>query len=176
MQKELLQLFEGDSSQYLSISLTGEMDERGKRKASYSTEHAPVTEELWKDHVEGKHQIGIRPENGDKLKWSCIDIDPANYKEYTSKKYVDIIRDFELPLVPVKSKSGGLHLFIFFSDWADKQKVKDKLEEINKEYFLSKEVFPLNKGVGMPYFNANAAVESMPPENAKPGLLFDLDV
>jgi hypothetical protein len=159
MQKELLQLFEGDSSQYLSISLTGEMDERGKRKASYSTEHEPVTEELWKGHVEGKQQIGIRPENGDKLKWSCIDIDPANYKEYTSKKYVDIIRDFELPLVPVKSKSGGLHLFIFFSDWADKQKVKDKLEEINKEYFLSKEVFPLNKGVGMPYFNANAAVE-----------------
>ena len=80
MQKELLQLFEGDSSQYLSISLTGEMDERGKRKASYSTEHAPVTEELWKDHVEGKHQIGIRPENGDKLKWSCIDIKNTHQK------------------------------------------------------------------------------------------------
>ena len=77
MQKELLHLFEGDSSQYLSISLTGEMDERGKRKASYSTEHEPVTEELWKNHIEGKHQIGIRPENGDKLKWSCIDIDPS---------------------------------------------------------------------------------------------------
>ena len=159
MQKELLHLFEGDSSQFITISLTGEMDERGKRKADYLTIHEPVTEELWKGHVDGKKQIGVRPENGDKLKWSCIDIDPANYKEYTSKKYVDIIKDFKLPLLPVKSKSGGLHLFIFFSDWADKQKVKEKLEEINKEYFLSKEVFPLNKAVGMPYFNANAAVE-----------------
>ena len=75
MQKELLQLFEGDSSQYLSISLTGRWMRRSKRKASYSTIHEPVTEELWKNHVDGKHLIGIRPENGDKLKWSCIDID-----------------------------------------------------------------------------------------------------
>ncbi len=159
MQKELLQLFEGDSSQFITVSLTGETDERGKRKADYLTKHEPVTEELWADHLNGKTLIGLRPENGDKLKWSCIDIDPANYKQYTSKKYVDIIRDFELPLVPVKSKSGGLHLFIFFSDWVNKDKVKEKLEEINKEYFLSKEVFPLNKAVGMPYYNANAAVE-----------------
>ena len=106
MQKELLQLFEGDSSQFITVSLTGETDERGKRKADYLTKHEPVTEELWADHLKGKTLIGLRPENGDKLKWSCIDIDPANYKQYTSKKYVDIIRDFELPLVPVKSKSG----------------------------------------------------------------------
>ena len=112
MQKELLQLFEGDSSQYLSISLTGEMDERGKRKASYSTIHEPVTEELWKNHVDGKHLIGIRPENGDKLKWSCIDIDPANYKQYI-QKYVDIIRDFELPLVPVKSNLV-VYIYLYF--------------------------------------------------------------
>ena len=64
MQKELLQLFEGDSSQYLSISLTGEMDERGKRKASYSTIHEPVTEELWADHLNGKKLIEMTNLNG----------------------------------------------------------------------------------------------------------------
>ena len=52
MQKELLQLFEGDSTKFVTISLTGEMDERGKRIASYLTVHEPVTEELWKEHVE----------------------------------------------------------------------------------------------------------------------------
>jgi len=159
MQKELLKLFEGDSSQFITVSLTGETDERGKKKADYLTVHEPVTEKLWADHIKGDVLIGIRPENGDKLRWSCIDIDPANYKAYSQKKYVDIVRDFDLPLVPVKSKSGGLHLFIFFSDWADKVKVKAKLEEINKEYFLSKEVFPLNKAVGMPYHKADAAIE-----------------
>ena len=67
MQKELLHLFEGDSSQFITISLTGEMDERGKRKADYLTIHEPVTEELWKCHVDGKKHIGVRPENGDML-------------------------------------------------------------------------------------------------------------
>jgi hypothetical protein len=77
-----------------------------------------------RDMSKVQQQIGVRPENGDKLKWSCIDIDPANYKEYTSKKYVDIIRDFELPLVPVKSKSGGLHLFIFLQIGLINKKLK----------------------------------------------------
>ena len=171
MQKELLQLFEGDSSQFIEVSLTGETDERGKRKASYLTIHEPVTEQLWEKHIKGETLIGVRPENGDKLKWSVIDIDPANYKDYSQKKYVDIIRDFELPLIPVKSKSGGLHLFIFFTDWADKNKVKNKLLEINKEYFLSKEVFPINKAVGMPYHKADAAVEYAFDDNNTPLML-----
>ena len=171
MQKELLQLFEGDSSQFIEVSLTGETDERGKRKASYLTIHEPVTEQLWEKHIKGETLIGVRPENGDKLKWSVIDIDPANYKDYSQKKYVDIIRDFELPLIPVKSKSGGLHLFIFFTDWADKNKVKNKLLEINKEYFLSKEVFPMNKAVGMPYHKADAAVEYAFDDNNTPLML-----
>ena len=62
MQKELLHLFEGDSSQFITVSLTGETDERGKRKASYTTEHEPVTEELWDKHIKGETLIGIRPE------------------------------------------------------------------------------------------------------------------
>ena len=79
MQKELLKLFEGDSSQFITVSLTGETDERGKKQADYLTVHEPVTEKLWADHIKGDVLIGIRPENGDKLRWSCIDIDPANY-------------------------------------------------------------------------------------------------
>ena len=63
------------------------------------------------------------------------------------------------------------YIYLFFSDWVDKIKVKQKLEEINKEYFLSKEVFPLNKAVGMPYFNANAAVEYAFDDNNTPLML-----
>jgi len=57
MQKELLQLFEGDSSQFIKVSLTGETDERGKRIASYTTVHEPVTEQLWEDHINGRVSI-----------------------------------------------------------------------------------------------------------------------
>ena len=50
MQDKLLELFEGDSGQFIKVTLTGGQDERGKRQANYLTLHEPVTEDLWKDH------------------------------------------------------------------------------------------------------------------------------
>ena len=75
MQDHLLELFEGDSSQFIKVTLTGGQDERGKRKADYLTLHEPVTSSLWKDHLEGKFVIGLRPERDEKIKWGCIDVD-----------------------------------------------------------------------------------------------------
>lgn len=168
MHKELADLFEGDSTKFIKVTLTGVADERGKKEASYTTLHEPVTEETWKNHLQGAFIFGVRPERDDKCKWGCIDVDPASYKDYSEKKYVDIIRTHHLPLVPVKSKSGGLHIFLFLTDWADKAKVVHKLQEINNEYFLSKEVFPCNKAVGMPYHKAEAAVEYAFDDNNTP--------
>ena len=85
MHNKLLELFEGDSSQFIKVTLTGDQDERGKRKADYLTLHEPVTSALWQEHLEGKYVIGLRPEREDKIKWGCIDVDPQNYKDYSSK-------------------------------------------------------------------------------------------
>ena len=52
---------------------------------------------------------------------------PTTYKNYSQKKYVDIIQEYKLPLIPVKSKSGGLHLFLFLKDWASVQDVRKKI-------------------------------------------------
>ena len=117
MIKDLLELFQGDPSQYLTTVLTGTVDERGKHEAKCTTVHEPVTEDIWDKHIKGEIRIGIRPEKEDLVKWGCIDIDPRSYKDYASKKYLDIIKNNNLPLVPTRSKSGGLHLFIFLKDW-----------------------------------------------------------
>ena len=159
MHKELFSLFEGDDSSYLKSSLTGEDDERGKKGAQYVTVKESLTAELWKEHLDGKTRIGVKPEIGDECFWGCIDVDPNNYKDYSEKKYVEIIAKYKLPFVPVKSKSGGLHIFVFFKQKAKVIKVKQKLNEINEQYFLSDEVFPMNKAVNMPYFNCNATME-----------------
>lgn len=121
--------------------------------------HEPVTAALWKEHLEGKIRIGLRPEVDNTCKWGCIDVDPENYKDYSEKKYVEIIKKYKLPFVPVKSKSGGLHIFVFFNDFADVKKVKQKLMEFNQQYFLAKEIFPCNKLMNMPYHNVNASME-----------------
>ena len=123
MWKGLANLFEGHPNKYLTTSLTGEVDERGKREAKCTTVHEPLTGNVWSDHIKGKLRIGVLPEKEDLVKWGCIDVDPRNYKDYSQKKYVDIIKDNKLPLVPVRSKSGGLHLFLFLKDWSDKKRV-----------------------------------------------------
>ena len=78
MYKQLAELFAGNNTQYIQATLTGGKDERGKRKADYLTIHKPLTEEIWKDHIDGKIVIGLKPERDDKAIWGCIDIDPKN--------------------------------------------------------------------------------------------------
>ena len=56
-------------------------------------------------------------------------MDPSNYKDFNEKKFVDIIKQYSLPLVPLKSKSGGLHLVLFLTDWADENKTKITTKE-----------------------------------------------
>jgi len=165
MNKQLAELFAGNNTSYIQATLTGSKDDRGKRKADYLTIHKPLTEEIWTDHIDGKVVIGLKPEREDKAIWGCIDIDPKNYQDYSSKKYVDIITKSKLPLVPVLSKSGGLHLFLFLKDWANVDDIKKVLNKWNTLYFLSNEVFPMNKAVGMPYTNAELTTEYAIAEN-----------
>jgi hypothetical protein len=159
MHKQLAELFAGDDSKFIKATLTGVVTERGKKEAKYTTLHEPVTEDLWKGHLEGEYKIGILPEKGEVAKWGCIDVDPKNYTAYSTKKYIDLIKTTNLPLVPVLSKSGGLHLFLFLKDWTNVKEIRSILDKWNDKYFMSDEVFPMNKAVGMPYSNANAAAE-----------------
>tara|TARA_R110002094_G_scaffold66029_1_gene75762 strand:+ start:46 stop:699 length:654 start_codon:yes stop_codon:yes gene_type:complete len=171
MEKELLNLFEGNSELFITTSLTGEVDERGKHVARTLTLHEPVTLKLWKDHLEGVQRIGIKPENGDVVKWGCIDIDPQSYTGFSEKKIVDIIRENNLPLIAVRSKSGGLHLFLFLKDWAPVKDLLKKLNEWNNNFFQSLEVFPMNKCMNMPYFNMDATTEHAYDNNNSPVLI-----
>ena len=84
---QLLELFEGDSSQHLLVTLTGDQKDSGKRNAEYKTVYSAVTAELWQKHLNGEIIIGVKPELNDKAKWGCIDVDPSSYKDFKSKKF-----------------------------------------------------------------------------------------
>lgn len=158
-EKKLLDLFEGDSTQHIEVTLTGDLDERGKRKAEYKTVHKAVTADIWKKHLDGEIIIGIKPEINGKTKWGCIDMDPSSYTGFDSKKFINIITEYNLPLVALRSKSGGLHLICFLKDWADQNDLLNILNKWNERFFLAKEVFPRNKALGMPYHKSNRTVE-----------------
>ena len=67
MLKRLAELFQGDPDKFITTSLTGEVEDRGKREAKYLTIHEPLTKTKWQQHLDGKTRIGLRPENKDKV-------------------------------------------------------------------------------------------------------------
>jgi len=71
MEEQLLKIFEGNPELFITTSLTGEVDERGKVQAKTLTVHEPITKQTWKEHLEGTTRIGIKPEKDNKCKWGC---------------------------------------------------------------------------------------------------------
>ena len=83
-----------------------------KVKGKSFVKRQPVTDELWKKHLEGKENLGIIPINDDnECKWGCIDID--SYAGFDHAKLVNKINQLSLPLLVCRSKSGGAHVFLF---------------------------------------------------------------
>jgi len=142
-----------------------------------------ITDEDYQQHLDGKKSIGIQPcdDNGF-ARFGAIDIDPKIYKDLDIKFYLDVIAEKELPLIPVKSKSNGLHLYVFTKDFVKAKQIKDFLEQV---LFLFKlpittEIFPKQTKLGtntddqkingnfinLPYFNKNERV-ALDPSGAE---------
>jgi hypothetical protein len=141
--------------------LTGEITPEGKKigRAHTLTEGPNLT--LWKEHLTGKKGLGIIPINEDNnAHFGAIDVDiyDINHGAVIKK-----IADNKMPLVCVRSKSGGLHLYLFVSEWMPAGIIIHKLTEMAA--FLGhggSEIFPKQKSlkskndrgnwINMPYF------------------------
>lgn len=169
--QEFMEVFSGSQYNYGEHSY-GSVEESGKRKgSSWTVSNTPITVDNYRKHLEGEKGLGIVPigEN-DKCRFGVIDID---IYDMDFSLYIDAIDRFNLPLVPFKSKSGGLHIYIFFRE----ETIASKTIEILRKFsFLlaldtlvrnrknaNPEIFPkqlkLGKGevgswINLPYFNA----------------------
>ena len=101
------------------------------RSGDYGWSGKPITDSDYQQHLNGTKSIGIQPCNDDGLaRFGAIDIDPKIYKNLDLKYYLDIIQEKELPLIPIKSKSGVLHLYVFTKQLVKAKVIKDFLEEV----------------------------------------------
>src|SRR6056300_664680 len=146
--QEFIKNFTGLERNYgfCNISNGYEDPDTGKIKfknGDYGWSGKPITEFDYKQHLDGTKSIGIQPCNDNDLaRFGAIDID--------LKYYLDIIQEKELPLIPIKSKSGGLHLYLFTKELVRAKVIKDFLEDI---LFLFKlpintEIFPKQTKLG----------------------------
>jgi len=141
-----------------------ERERDGKQKGFTETIHAPATEALMEGHVSGVYGIGIVPitDNGT-VRWGAIDVDLDKAPSLNAIAR-DVLR-LELPLIPCRSKSGGVHLYCFTSEEVTALALRTKLMEWSVALgFAGVEVFPkqvrlagprdFGNWINLPYFNA----------------------
>ena len=120
-------LFKGYSNAfgtYDARTLGGE----GKQKPQHRSEKRSPKNSDFERHLSGKQPIGIYVlDDKDKVSFAAIDIDeyPIDHAAIASK-----LKSWDLPLVVCNSKSGGAHLYVFFSQQEDPSAVVSVLESI----------------------------------------------
>jgi hypothetical protein len=147
MDKKYIKFFEGYRLAYgVADMSTLKVDpESGKQKPDYRWNDEELTEQVYLNHLAGTQSIGVQPcnENSD-ARFGVVDVDPKNYTDFDKKFFIDIIQNYNLPLIPVLSKSGGLHLYLFMSEFVPAVLIRSFLSNLLPLFKLKPdcEIFP----------------------------------
>ena len=133
-------------------------DDLNKWKLHSLTVDGPASLDHWNQHLNGDYILSVIPLLDNGTCWfACLDAD-----EYDNLDYIEIcerINRLKLPLLPVVSKSTGLHIFIFFKEPVPAELVRPALRTWATQLKLNKfEIFPSSTGedkftraIAMPY-------------------------
>lgn len=139
-----------------------------KVKGRARTIQENVTSELWKAHLEGTTGIGVVPITDEAtVRFAVIDVD--KYENLDLYQLEKEIKTRKFPLVVVRSKSGGAHLYLFFKEDAPAHLARSKLNVMARALgYGSSEIFPkqdrldrstdTGNWINMPYFDAERTV------------------
>ncbi len=127
----------------------------------------PHLREHWQNHFSGEQGLGIVPIRDDQCCVFCaLDIDEydVNLEELNQ-----MVIKMKLPFVLCRTKSGGAHLYMFFSEPVRADLVKKRLKEMATSIgFPAVEIFPKQKQlregdvgnwINLPYFNVEVATD-----------------
>ena len=136
----------------------------GKQKAKSFIVRNPLTLELMQGHIDGIKGVGAIPINAEnKCKFGALDIDeyPLDHNAL-----VDKLTKLKVPCIVCRSKSGGAHIFFFFTEWMEAADFRDKAAEIAAalghgrcEIFPKQEQVLVERGdvgnfINLPYFDS----------------------
>ena len=150
MSKKYIKFFDGFRKAYGTAELkNAERDpDSGKLKlpnGAYGWTHQELTDEIYEKHLNGTLSIGVQActENS-QARFGVIDIDPKSYDSFDKKFIIDKIQEYKLPLIPVLSKSGGMHLYLFMDSFVLATKIVSFLSNLLPIFRLPPncEIFP----------------------------------
>ncbi len=117
------------------------------------------------DHLAGRIGLGVVPVYNDQwVTFSVIDVD--SYDGSHAPEIIKMVANYGLPFLPFRSKSGGLHLYIFYTTPVLAQESRDILNEYLIIFNLPKktEIFPkqsviksdgIGNWINLPYFGGD---------------------
>ena len=130
MVEEFVKLFTGLTDNFGKADMSKVVfdTKRNKIKPPYVWTGYAITSTHYQEHLDGKISIGIQPcTRESKVSFGCIDVDPANYKDFKISALLFLIEKHNLPVVPCRSKSGGLHIYLFLKEEISAQTMRDSL-------------------------------------------------
>ena len=170
MLAEFMDLFTGNLNSYglHQYNFVEGAKEAGKNS---TVTNKLLTIEQYRDHLNGVMGLGVVPINNDgNVKFAVIDIDVYDADLNT---YIHAIEENNFPLIPFKSKSGGLHIYMFLRQPTSAKIAVELLTQmvtvLALDVFVKTrlnrviEIFPkqtrLNTGgsgnwINLPYYNA----------------------
>lgn len=129
--ERFLALFSGFSKRHGYYGDLTEEEPNGKKKASpdaINTRQGGASSDLWEQHLRGDKGLGIIPLRDDHtVKFVAIDIDEYSKDPDKFAKMEAKIKEYKLPLVLCRSKSGGIHAYLFLKDPLPAKYVQDKV-------------------------------------------------
>lgn len=159
-------IFKGKNNTYVRNELPKEKPEAGQKiKTNITNNEGTVDKFLMAHHLDGDFGVGVCPVNAEgKCYYGVIDID---YYQSEINNVLDIIREYSLPLLPFRSKSGGLHVYFMLSKAVSAKVMRAVLKKVIDIFSLDVtygktkvEIFPkqekaegFGSSVTLPYFN-----------------------
>lgn len=155
-------LFSGNDRAHGTFSVNADRATDGKKTGTARVLREPPTTELWVRHLKGEQGLGIIPiKDNNCCHWGAIDIDVYNLDHAVLIKQIE---KNGLPGVVCRSKSGGAHLYFFFTREVPAADLQPKLVSIAAMLgYGGSEVFPKQQQIladrgdtgnflNMPYF------------------------
>lgn len=151
-----------------------------KQKGKAFTKEEDVQLAHYVAHIRGEAGLGIIPIRADStVSFSVIDLDVYN-TEHTP--ILNCIEKFGLPLLPFRSKSGGLHLYIFYESPIPAKAAILFMNYFRQIFGLAKktEIYPkqtvlkmdaVGNWINLPYYNAEHTVQYLMDTKGTPQTL-----
>ncbi len=157
----MFELYKGLDRAYGRYSITQQTLDGQKTQGRASTELGKYRAELWVSHLHGAMGLGVIPITDEaNCWWGAIDIDQY---DIDLEKLEEKVQTLNLPLVVIRTKSGGAHLTCYFTEAIACKKVRHKLYEFSIALgYGGVEIFPkqsalagtrdIGNWLNMPYF------------------------